>query len=315
MLHVLNGDATAAVFSRAGIEGEVLVWREILVEGPVAVEGESPASLEARGAYLARHLGMDGKDYVRGVRLQSAALAAAPSHDEVVLWFEQDLFCAVNLWALLAWFARHAPATLLSLVYPSTDEVRGLGMLEPPRLQHVFAERTPVTAKTLSVGRQAWAAYASADPLDCAPLVDRDPPTLPFVREAFRCHLGRFPSVVNGLNEVETAALAVLRRGPRRFGDLFREVGAHPRGRGHGMGDVQFAGCLRGLEPLVSIGGREVTVAELEITQVGRDVVAGDRDRLDVRPLDTWLGGVHLTGGRPSWRWDGARGRLMRGRA
>ena len=36
MLHVLNGDATAAVFAGASLTGERLVWRDILVEGPVA---------------------------------------------------------------------------------------------------------------------------------------------------------------------------------------------------------------------------------------------------------------------------------------
>ncbi len=36
MLHVLNGDATAVVFAAAGLPGETLVWRDIVVEGPVA---------------------------------------------------------------------------------------------------------------------------------------------------------------------------------------------------------------------------------------------------------------------------------------
>jgi hypothetical protein len=44
----------------------------------------------------------------------------------------------------------------------------------------------------------------------------------------------RFPSVTNGLNEVETAALAVLRRGPRRFGELFRNVSGAPLWRWDG---------------------------------------------------------------------------------
>lgn len=73
------------------------------------------------------------------------------------------------------------------------------------------------------------------------------------------------------------------------------------------MGDVQFAACVRDLGPLVSA----VAGAELEITALGRGVVAGDQDRLAIQPLDTWLGGVHLRGDRPRWRWDAARGRLV----
>jgi hypothetical protein len=143
-----------------------------------------------------------------------------------------------------------------------------------------------------------------------APLAESDD-ALPFVRGAFRCHLGRFPSVANGLNEVETTALAVLRRGPRPFDELFREVGAQPRVRRHGMGDVQFAACVRGLRSLIEVAGHDVTTAELSITQRGRDVADGDVDWLSLSPLDTWLGGVHLRPGAPLWRWDGARGRLI----
>jgi hypothetical protein len=324
VLHILNGDETRRVFERAGLAGDVVVWRDILVEGPVTTDGDAVPALDARGAFLAERLAIDRDTYARDAREQAAALEAARGHDEVVLWFEQDLFCAVNLWRLLDWFGRRPPPPRLSLVYPSTEEVKGLGATEPARLAELFVARAPVTDETLARGGRAWAAYASADPLDSAPLVNRENQALPFVRGAFRCHLGRFPSVANGLNEVESAALTALRRAPRDFGVLFREVSVHPRVRRHGMGDVQFAAALRGLTPLLRVEESDAPGARTEglgapfeashvihITPLGRDVVAGDTDWLAVRPIDTWLGGVRLVEGRPLWRWDGARGRLV----
>ena len=65
MLHVLNGDATATVFARAGLDGERLVWRDILAEGPVAADADTPARLDARAAYLAERLTIDREAYVR----------------------------------------------------------------------------------------------------------------------------------------------------------------------------------------------------------------------------------------------------------
>jgi hypothetical protein len=41
MLHVLNGDVTATVFAAAGLLGDVLVWRDILVEGLPTAEWTS----------------------------------------------------------------------------------------------------------------------------------------------------------------------------------------------------------------------------------------------------------------------------------
>lgn len=35
-LHILNGDATAEIFKQTAIDGDILVWREILGEGPVS---------------------------------------------------------------------------------------------------------------------------------------------------------------------------------------------------------------------------------------------------------------------------------------
>lgn len=304
MLHVLNGDATASAFERAGIPGERLVWRDIVVEGPVPAVAHAP--LPGRTAYLVERLGIDAAEYTRTTEEQLSRLAAALRYDEVVLWFEQDLFCAVTLWSLLDWLTGQASAARVSLVYPAGDvHARGLGAFEPSRLAALFAARQPVTETTLALGAQAWAVYAGPDPMAAQAFVGREV-HLPFVDGAFRCHLGRFPSVATGLNEVETAALDVLARGRRGFADLFREVGAHPRIVPHGMGDVQLAACLRGLGPLVRADGDRH-----EITARGRAVAAGDEDWLAIRPIDTWLGGVHLRRDRPLWRWDAARGRLV----
>jgi hypothetical protein len=310
VLHVLNGDATATALAATDVPGERLVWRDLAVEGPVVAAGAPPSA--ERTGYLAANFGIDAETYVRGIENQTARLATGRGHDEIVLWFEQDLFCAVTLWSLLDWLRRELPAAPLSLVYPALDDaMTGLGALPPDRLTALFAGRRPVNARARELGAHAWAAYASPDPLATTPLAARESPALPFVREAFRCHLGRFPSVRNGLNEVESATLTVLRRGSRRFGDLFREVTAHPLLRRHGMGDRQFAACLRRLMPLVSIVGATVLTAEIDLTPQGFEVVAGELDWLALHAIDVWLGGVHLRHGGPLWRWDADRDRLV----
>jgi hypothetical protein len=46
---------------------------------------------------------------------------------------------------------------------------------------------------------------------------------------------------------------------------------------------------------------------ELTITDDGRRVLAGDADRVSLCGIDRWLGGVHVTGTGPVWRWDARR--------
>jgi hypothetical protein len=309
MLHVLNGDVAAAVFAGAGLPGEVLVWRDLLVEGPVGPDG---ALTEARVAYLAERFEVDPAAYRRAWQAQEAGLRAAAAQDEVVLWFEQDLFGAVTLWYVLAALARAGAPARLSLVYAEPDEHGGLGRLAPEALAALFAARAPLGAEALALGRRVWEAYSGADPLAAEPLAGNDEAPLPFVRTAVRVHFGRFPSRANGLNEVEATTLGMLKRRPLGFADLFAAVSAQPRVRRHGMGDVQFAACLRGLRPLLEVQGMEVRRAEFGLTPLARDVLAGDADWLDCHELDRWVGGVRLGAGRPLWRWDAARGRLAR---
>jgi hypothetical protein len=33
-------------------------------------------------------------------------------------------------------------------------------------------------------------------------------------------------------------------------------------------------------------------------------VLSGEADRLALIGIDRWIGGVHLSGDRPGWRWD-----------
>jgi len=83
-----------------------VVWRDIMVEGPAVDDGA------ARAAWLAPRLGMTRKTYAGGWREGRETLARAATDDEVVLWFEQDLFCAVNLWFVLgAWRSCRPAAT------------------------------------------------------------------------------------------------------------------------------------------------------------------------------------------------------------
>jgi hypothetical protein len=45
----------------------------------------------------------------------------------------------------------------------------------------------------------------------------------------------------------------------------------------------------------------------VSLTASGADVLGNRLDGLATRPLERWLGGVHLRPGARLWRWDGSR--------
>ena len=49
----------------------------------------------------------------------------------------------------------------------------------------------------------------------------------------------------------------------------------------------------------------------IALTRAGRAVLAGEADRAALLPLDRWVGGIHVTGPEPAWRWDRATGRAV----
>ena len=301
MLHVLNGDATAAVFPST-LPGERAVWGDILMEGPAATDTET------RAAWLAPRLGVGIDDYARRWREGQSMLAHAKEHDEVILWFEQDLFCATNLWFVLD----RLEAARVSLVFPPLSAGGGLRALTPDTFEPLFERRRALTAADIADARALWRAYAAPEPLS----LTRLQPTLPFAPAAVGLHCARFPSVVDGLDDVEHATLGAL-DDPLAFGALFRRVTRSAELSELALGDVQFAAIVRDLAaggtPLLAIEHRDRPFADWRVWRpsLGAGVLAGRADRLALVPLDRWLGGVHLRPGAPLWRWDRERRTLV----
>jgi hypothetical protein len=323
VLHVVNGGSTAELLRGSGIAGELLPWEDILMEGPAPSDPGTAEDWNRRAVYLDGHLGIDPARYLEGMRRCLAALEGIAAHDEVVLWFEEDLFCQVHLVFLLNWLAeRDFGGTRLTLICPPEP----LGGTRPESLARLFVERETVSIERLALARTAWAAYAGADPRALEAVLDEDFSPWPLLRRGIVCHLQRFPSAATGLNAVETAALQTLGATPMRFPNLFRAVSSAEDTRHLGMGDVQFAACLEELSrsdhALLRIDGRQPATDggerlaqpgawRISATSRAAEALAGRHDRVALLGLDRWLGGVALTGDDVTWRWDGASDRLM----
>jgi len=305
--------------------GEHLAWREALIDGPTpgGVTPEEWRSL--RAAHLTEFYGVDPDEIESGLRAQEGKLASFPEHDEVILWFEHDLFCQVTLIYLLNWFAeRDLENTRLSLIcigeFPGLPNFRGLGELNSEQITSLFDLRHEVTTAEKKLASSAWQAYCSPDPTAIQTILETDTSALPFLQPALQLHLERFPSVSNGLGRIQNLGLELINDGLRSFVDLFRRFGAaEPT---YGLGDAQFWNTLRRMgeapEPLLKItngnlsdlNSEDLTQLSFEITKAGNTVRKENADFVRMNGIDSWLGGVHLRGKFNCWRWD-ARARKL----
>ena len=98
MLHILNGDATANLFKETGLPGQVLVWREILAEGPATQTPDEKAFWRQRQEYITQSYQETTQNYHLKVLTELNRLQQlCRQQDEIILWFEHDLICQVNL--------------------------------------------------------------------------------------------------------------------------------------------------------------------------------------------------------------------------
>ncbi len=93
MLHIHNGDSTAETARKSDLPGEHLARREALVCGPVPADLSEDDFRRTRAAYLAEAYELNLEDCDAQLREQGEAVARFSAHEEVVLWFEHDLFC------------------------------------------------------------------------------------------------------------------------------------------------------------------------------------------------------------------------------
>lgn len=327
MLHIHNGDSTAGTLREFGFPGEHVAFHEALMDGPTPSNVSPDEWLNVRARFLGSYWGGDATECAEGLRKQEEWLDRYTEHDEVVLWFEHDLFCQINLIYLLDWFsARKSSSTRLSLIcigsFPGKPNFRGLGELTGEQLASLFDTRHEVTSAEFSLATKAWAAYRSSSPVQIEGLINEDTSALPFLRDALLLHLMRFPSPENGLGRVENIALNIISTGSSRFTSLFPHFAS--TAPSYGMGDVQLWSALCRLEigndPLIKIERPETTTANepnayhdfvFEATEFGRAVLQGKRDFIQNNGIDLWLGGVHLVNS-DYWRWDSGVEKLVR---
>ena len=316
IVHVCNGDSTADSLSLADLPGEIRVWADALDQGPLLPVGDAE-HWKRRGEFWAG----------RGVRDAASKLAGydqgfdeAAGAEELILWFEHDLFDQLALIRLLARLARRGLPAQLTIVsidrHPEVPSFLGLGQLKPEQLAELWPRRTTLSRDAIDEAITAWIAVTAADPR-AVPFLAKRIKAMPFLAGALERHLEEFPDPTSGLSRTERQVLAAVARGEATVGALIKATQAiDPRypitdtvlfWTLHTLGRCGFIeGAPEGAPTKAALQAVHVTV-----TARGREILAGAIDRVRECGIDDWRGGVQLTGKGPVWRWDGAQRKLI----
>jgi hypothetical protein len=300
-LHVTNGDSTAQTLRAAALVQRLVVWRDVLHEGPVpAVDDARLRSV--RAAFLAGDDDGARAGIERELADRDRALAAG-RQGEYVLWFEADLYDQLQLAQILARLRELGVApervTLICIgEHLGFAHFGGLGELGAEQLAELPATAAvTLSAHALAFGAAAWDALRAPDPHGFGAIVAARSPELRFLPEAFD-RLGReYPSTRDGLSLTERRLLAAVAEGAGTAVEAFvRAAGREAR---------PFLGDRFAFEALGRLTRGDAPLLDgFRLTDAGERVLRGEEDHVALNGIDRWVGGVRLVGREVPWRWD-----------
>ena len=296
MLHVTNGDSVVHSWRSVGLPGVYLPWRDVLHDGAVPQRDTLEQMSDVRAGEIARLGGESGYAALRAAfATRDATLASFRDHDEVVLWFEHDLYDQLQLLQLLDYFSRQdLGTTTLTMIqigsHPEVTPFHGLGQLTGEQLLALLPSRKAVTARQLEIGREGWAAFTSPEPSALTLLARRNETEMPFLQAALSRFIEEYPSERDALSRSERQLLTAATAGAKTKRDLYLATQTmEPWPWGDMSVYVRIDGLADGPRPALERHGDT-----FEVTDFGRRLLAADPLAVRARAVDTWLGGVHV---------------------
>lgn len=230
-IHVLAGDALADNFKNSGIEGEIVVCRECLVEGDVRAENLEDF-WQIRADFIKGAYGEDREKYFAEVVREFEKLKNLAPDAEVNLWFEYELFCQANMWFCLS-LLRETKANVYRVapvVRTEADVWKGFGNLSAEDLRKCFAEKIKFSAEDILLGANLWKAYQNADYEKLERLSETDSECFPRLKEVCRAEMEKGSRPQKVLREI-------MENGSTDFAEIFPRFAA--RAGVYGFGDAQ----------------------------------------------------------------------------
>jgi hypothetical protein len=298
-LHILNGDASLPAFKVADLPGQVLVWREILASGPAVYSMPQESFWQLRKHYITDTFRVSEEDYNEKVLNELIKLENASYFFEVVLWFDKDMVCQVNLLYLLYKLFQNRPA----VISVCTSAHGSLGFKKHEELQHLFEHRSMLQEADLEQATLLWKLYAGPDPIALQLYIQENTLYSQHLQQALLLHLQRFPAQNSYLGKSQELLLRSAENGASTLTDIQKSF--WQQDPGFGFGDWELKAILKELSPeLIRISESEIT-----LTESGKMVLANQTKFR--KNMIYWLGGVQVEQQNPSFCFNSITNQLM----
>ena len=211
-LHITNGQSLTSYLNELDFKGDILTWQEMLCEGPTTEIIDSDEFFKVRKQFLQDfyEIEMNEEEF----RNEIGVLNHPENYSEIVLWFEYDLFCHINLIAVISLIVQKNSKLPLYLVcsgrVEGEKELKGLSELTSAQLQKHFDTKVKLTKKDIDLMASLWKTYCGQDHNLFKPMIV-EKSSFPYLSNCLKAHLQRFPDSKTGLSGLELNILNILK--------------------------------------------------------------------------------------------------------
>lgn len=290
-LHIINGDDLAEHIHELKIEGEIVVWREMLCEGPTASDLGSKEFIELRTDFLKEKYQIPAEEYEDQFLKELKKLTFYDSYEEVVLWFEFDLFSHINMLAAISHLMENnlkVPVYLVcSKKLKGEKEQNVLSQLPLKSLQNHYDNRIALKQEDLEMASLLWQLYNESNPQKLKKLI-KEKTNFEYLSSCLRAHIERFPNTKTGLNSLELNILKII--ATNKVTSMNQLLGYSLEYQGYyGYGDRQMQRVLDKLQIFYKLGEDKI-----ELTSEGKEAYEGTRNFYRILKNEEYLGGAKI---------------------
>lgn len=253
IVHVLNGDSTAQSFADTGLEGDVIIWREVMSEGPVAENVTSGEFWKNRRDWICQGFNEAPEKYDEKVLSGLAKLD--DDYDEISLWFEFDLHCQINMLVAMNYLNQRADMSLPSVYlvcpdsFPEKEHFAGMGELNGSDLEYLYDNvRVQLSEIDFVIAAEAWKVYVTFNVRKLKAWIDNTEfwGSLHLLKPALEAQLKRLQLNENGLNYIQQKLLDIYNYGYKTKIAIYQKFWETEKI--YGMGDMEIDIYLHQLE-------------------------------------------------------------------
>ena len=305
VLHILNGDSLSEGLQSLKLEGDILVWREMLCAGPVNAEVGGDRFFENRSTFLKQFFEVSENRYNDAFIQPLRNITSLETYSEINLWFEYDLFCHINLLGALAWISQHdfkgKVFHICSGRIKGVSKLMGLSELSEDQLKDHFQHKKLLNTEDLKIANDVWMCYTDNDPSLLLPKIKRKS-SFDYLSNCLKSHVERFPNSETGLNVLETHVLKLIdthtvKSEHQLCGYVLSQQGYY------GYGDSQIMIVIQNLRPYFSsVDGK------LKLNETGVQLLNKEINVFDEVQNDFSFGGAK----KYDWLYDSATNKLIK---